>query len=93
MKRCFFIFVIFLSILRGNQYDYLLFSHVLSDVQRGVELGADTNVKWAGSAWTGNTPLYEAVKYNRLEIAYLLIMNRAYRNLLAQLLEDRQQKP
>ncbi len=56
-------------ILKANQYDYLLYSHVLSDVQSGFELKADVN-----SRLQGRTPIYEAVKNNRLEITYLLIM-------------------
>lgn len=63
---------ILLSIMRANQYDYLLFSNVLSDVKSGFDLKADVNARWQG-----NTPLYTAVKNNNLEIAYLLIMRGA----------------
>lgn len=77
--RILFIFALFLSILRANQYDYLLFSYVLSDVESGINLQADVNSKI-----NGVTPLYEAVRHNRLEIAYILIMNRADVNAINQ---------
>ena len=69
MRKVCFCLCILLGIIRANQYDYLLFSHILSDVQSGFDLKADVNARWQG-----NTPLYTAVKNNNLEIAYLLIM-------------------
>ncbi len=71
--RTYLLCIIFMTtLLKGSQYDYLLFSHVLSDVESGIELKADVNARWQGK-----TPLYEAVQYNRLEIAYILLMNGA----------------
>lgn len=70
-KICICLCILF-GITHANQYDYLLFSHVLSDVQSGFDLKADVNARWQG-----NTPLYTAVKNNNLEIAYLLIMGGA----------------
>ncbi|RDU67693.1 hypothetical protein CQA53_01455 [Helicobacter didelphidarum] len=78
MKKYYLICMIFLGLLKANQYDYLLFSHVLSDVESGIELKADVNSRWKES-----TPLYEAVKNNRLEIAYILIMAGADVNTLS----------
>ncbi|MWV62453.1 hypothetical protein DCO58_04140 [Helicobacter saguini] len=66
------IFSLITGIARANQYDYLLYSYVLSDVESGINLQADVN-----SRLHNITPLFEAVKNNRLEIAYILIMNRA----------------
>ncbi len=78
MKKVCLYFCILLGILRANQYDYLLFSNVLSDVQSGFELKADVNARWQGA-----TPLYTAVKNNHLEIAYLLIMGGADINAIS----------
>lgn len=72
MKKIYVCLCFIFGILKANQYDYLLFSHVLSDVESGFDLKADVNARWQG-----NTPLYTAVKNNHLEIAYLLIMGGA----------------
>lgn len=77
MKKIYICLCIALGILKANQYDYLLFSNVLSDVQSGLNLKADVNARWRG-----NTPLYTAVKNNSLESAYLLIMSGADVNAL-----------
>lgn len=69
--------LIFFYFLRANQYDYLLYSYVLSDVESGINLKADVNARL-----NNVTPLFEAVANNRLEIAYILIMNRADVNAL-----------
>lgn len=72
MKKYFISFLILVSNLWANQYDYLLFSNVLSDVESGIKLKADVNAR--NETWKNTTPLYQAVKNNQLEIAYLLIM-------------------
>ncbi len=76
MIRIFSIMLVCMGFISANQYDYLLYSHVLSDVQSGFELKADVN-----SRLQGRTPIYEAVKNNRLEITYLLIMAGADVNI------------
>lgn len=72
MKTLALFAIIFIGLLRANQYDYLLYSNVLSDVESGVNLQADVN-----SRLHNYTPLFNAVARNYLEIAYILIMNRA----------------
>lgn len=72
MKKLYACLCFMFGILKATQYDYLLFSNVLSDVKSGFDLKADVNARWQG-----NTPLYTAVKNNNLEIAYLLIMGGA----------------
>lgn len=72
MKTLALFAIIFIGLLRANQYDYLLYSDVLSDVESGVNLQADVN-----SRLHNYTPLFNAVARNYLEIAYILIMNRA----------------
>lgn len=68
MRVIYFYLCALLGIAHANQYDYLLFSNVLSDVKSGFDLKANVNARWQGS-----TPLYTAVKNNNLEIAYMLI--------------------
>ncbi|RDU73477.1 hypothetical protein CQA66_01210 [Helicobacter aurati] len=68
LKKSLFI-VLFGGLLHANQYDYLLFSHVLSDVESGLELQADVNARIKGI-----TPLYQAIATNQIEIAYILVV-------------------
>ncbi|STQ86599.1 ankyrin repeat domain-containing protein [Helicobacter muridarum] len=68
LKKALFV-VLFGGFISSNQYDYLLFSHILTDVESGLELKADVNARIHGI-----TPLYQAIATNQIEIAYILVV-------------------
>ena len=61
--------VILSASLSANQYDYLLFSPVFSDVESGLKLEADVNARIEGI-----TPLYQAVAKGQVEIVSALLI-------------------
>ena len=71
MRNYFLAFCLF-GILHANQYDYLLFSNVVSDVESGLKLQADVN-----AVLMNTTPLHYAVMNNNLQTAYMLLDNGA----------------